>query len=393
MRDISIETIRKSFCALNAWVSDQHFFGWDPFDALSSEVLDGITFNSKFGKRVVTQLHRRNPVNLRPLLGIRKSRNAKGEALFLSSYVALYAFQPTAENRARCDQHASWLFENVDSDEDGIYCWGYPFSWANRSFVAPARFPNAVATSFATQALCAYFSAFSSENPEPVLRGMGRFYTEQLNRLAFFEESICFSYIPGNDRYIHNVNVLVAQSLAEIDAAMGTQYYRPLVEQAVSYTVDHQLPNGAWMYGEDRTEQLVDNLHTGFVLVALKRISELYALQSFQSAIDAGYRFWKDTFLMTNGAARYYPKRDTPLDSHTIGQSILTLLAFREQDPTALARAQDMGVWAAEHMQSDDGYFYYQVSDWFTNKIPFMRWSQAWMHLALVSLIRASSHG
>jgi len=34
-------------------------------------------------------------------------------------------------------------------------------------------------------------------------------------------------------------------------------------------------------------------------------------------------------------------------------------------------------------MRSSEGYFYYQRHRFHTNRIPYMRWSQAWMMYAL----------
>ena len=39
--------------------------------------------------------------------------------------------------------------------------------------------------------------------------------------------------------------------------------------------------------------------------------------------------------------------------------------------------------WTIENMQSDKGYFYYQINKYFSSKIPYMRWAQAWMFYAL----------
>jgi hypothetical protein len=37
-------------------------------------------------------------------------------------------------------------------------------------------------------------------------------------------------------------------------------------------------------------------------------------------------------------------------------------------------------------MQDKEGYFYYQIYPLIINKIPYMRWGQAWMLLALSTL-------
>ena len=42
---------------------------------------------------------------------------------------------------------------------------------------------------------------------------------------------------------------------------------------------------------------------------------------------------------------------------------------------------------AIENMQDKSGYFYYRKYPLFTNKIPFIRWAQGWMMLALSEVL------
>ncbi len=48
--------------------------------------------------------------------------------------------------------------------------------------------------------------------------------------------------------------------------------------------------------------------------------------------------------------------------------------------------ARTIAEWTIKNMQDEKGFFYYQKWPMVTNKIPFIRWSQAWMLLALASL-------
>ena len=43
--------------------------------------------------------------------------------------------------------------------------------------------------------------------------------------------------------------------------------------------------------------------------------------------------------------------------------------------------------WAMKHMWDEKGYFYYQSLPSYKVKISYMRWSQAWMLLALATLL------
>jgi hypothetical protein len=41
-------------------------------------------------------------------------------------------------------------------------------------------------------------------------------------------------------------------------------------------------------------------------------------------------------------------------------------------------------------MQGKDGHFYYRLGKYHKNKISYMRWSQAWMFLALINFLKAN---
>jgi hypothetical protein len=46
-----------------------------------------------------------------------------------------------------------------------------------------------------------------------------------------------------------------------------------------------------------------------------------------------------------------------------------------------------------EHMWNEKGYFYYRVLPFCTVRTSYMRWSQAWMLLALAALVECEQPG
>jgi hypothetical protein len=48
--------------------------------------------------------------------------------------------------------------------------------------------------------------------------------------------------------------------------------------------------------------------------------------------------------------------------------------------------ADTIAAYTIENMQDARGYFYYQKFPAYTNKISYMRWSNAWMTVALSSI-------
>jgi hypothetical protein len=75
---------------------------------------------------------------------------------------------------------------------------------------------------------------------------------------------------------------------------------------------------------------------------------------------------------------KYYDKSLYPIDATAVAQSILTLTRFRKMD-----LATRVVNWTLKNMQDESGYIYYQRTKRGVNKIPYMRWSNAWMFMAI----------
>jgi hypothetical protein len=66
------------------------YCGHDPFDGLNSSLfrMSGLA-RSKFMQVAWLQMHKRNPWNLRPLVGVPRRRNPKGIALIILGLIEL----------------------------------------------------------------------------------------------------------------------------------------------------------------------------------------------------------------------------------------------------------------------------------------------------------------
>ena len=56
-------------------------------------------------------------------------------------------------------------------------------------------------------------------------------------------------------------------------------------------------------------------------------------------------------------------------------------------DERSMELAQKIAAWAIDKLRGQEGYFYYQRQRWYTNRIPYMRWSEAWMTYALARVL------
>ena len=136
---------------LQAWLEGEAYRGWDPHDGLNSAFLNAATFRSRHLGMAVLQLLRRLPINMRPVLGVKKGFNPKGVGLFLSAYLKRYAHWRKEEDVEKVEAFARWLEENCSEDYDE-YCWGYNFAWPNRAFYIEEGVPTIVNTSFIAHA-------------------------------------------------------------------------------------------------------------------------------------------------------------------------------------------------------------------------------------------------
>jgi hypothetical protein len=157
------------------------------------------------------------------------------------------------------------------------------------------------------------------------------------------------------------------------------------------YSAARQRPDGSWPYAEDDGQHWIDNFHTGYNLCALASIGHMLSTTEFQPALRRGLAFYRERFFREDGAPRYFHDRTYPLDIHSVAQSIITLVTLKDLHPDNLRLAHAVLQWALENMWDDRGYFYYRVLRLGTIRTSYMRWSQAWMLLAMSTLLDQSA--
>lgn len=370
------------YCRMSDWA------GYDPYDALNSRILQILPFlNFKVFRLILTQGVKRSPVNLRPLLLVSKSANPKGIALFLSALVRL-----SKSGRVKVDDLILPLTEKLlalRSSTDRRSCWGYNFDWQQRAAFVPKGSPNIICSTFAGNALldaCEISPAPSWLNSAVSSADfiLDKFFWREGGTKAFF------SYTLHRKDEIHNANLLGAAYLCRIGRITGEEKYIHFALDAARSTCHKQGEDGSWVYGEAPTQNWIDNFHTGFVLVALKRINEFADTEEFIPAIRRGFDFYRAHFLREDGAPRYYHNATYPIDIHAVAQSLITFTELSNLAEDGHTVTQKVLDWALANMWDTRGFFYYQKRPHLTVRTPFMRWSQAWMLFALSTLLMNS---
>ena len=368
------------YCRKNEWA------GYDPYDALNSRIFKVLPFlDAKWPRLALIQALKRCPFNFRPLLLIPKTQNPKALALFLTALLKLSKlglFDQKELIASLCEK-----LEALRSPNTPYWCWGYSFPWQTRSVLVPRGAPNLVCTTFVANALLDLFEMWH----EPHYLDMATSAAEHLlNDLYWTEgDSIAsFNYpTPSSRSQIHNANILGAALLCRIQKLSGDKRFLQPALKAARYSASRQHADGSWDYGELPTQRWIDNFHTGYNLCGLRRIQSYAETTEFADPIRRGFTFYRSHFFREDGAPKYLHDRTYPLDVHSVAQSIITLLEFKDLDEDSVRTAHSVFQWSMANLWDRAGYFYHQKLAWGTVRTPYMRWGQAWMLLALTALL------
>lgn len=435
--------VHESFDRLRAYCEAEDFAGWDPYDGLKSKVAHALLplKHSAILRLCIIQGFKRCPINLRRLAMVPKEHNAKGIGLFLQGYVNLYKIVKSQKTKVeglgseedilqKIMYLADMLLEmRSDKMFPGEYhgaCWGYNFDWqARRLFLFPAYTPTVVATNFCATALLEAYEVLKDslrskdegqklsekiEKYKDVALSAAEFVIKDLHRcevkslkskverqgagavkdasttLSMTSDEVkpfLFSYskLPGNDT-VYNASLLGSRLLAYCYKYTGREEYKTLAEASVKACCQGQSEDGSWVYGLLPVQSWIDSFHTGYNLDGLIAYEEQTGDTKYHAYIEKGLEFYLKNHFTEDGEPKYYHDRQYPIDIHCPGQLFVTLSRlhkFEEYRPLA----EKVLEWTVKNMQDKKGYFYYQLKPGMSSKIPYMRWSNAFMFCAL----------
>ena len=372
-----------AYCGKNDWA------GFDPYDALNSRVFSCTPFvKSRVCRIAITQIMKRLPVNLRPLLLVSREQNPKGIALFLMAFLKLSKLG-LLEQKDIVEAMVERLIA-LRSPHTSYWCWGYSFPWQTRTDMVPQWSPNLVCTSFVANALLDAYELKQEPRYLSMARSAGEYILNDLYWTGG-DSTAGFSYpFPKLLARVHNANFLGSALLCRLYKHCGEKSFLEPALKVARYSANRQHENGSWDYGELPTQRWIDNFHTGYNLCALQSIGQYAGTSEFEDRIRRGFQFYCQNFFTKDNAPRYFNNNTYPIDIHSVAQSIITLLALRDYGKDSAERAISVFKWSKAHMWDREGYFYYQVLPFWTNKISYMRWSQAWMFLALATMVYES---
>ena len=358
------------------WCEKRDFAGADPYDALNSPLMPVLTLGCRYGRIFWTQVLRRCPWNLRPLLLVPPGRNPKSLGLFLESYARLAQLEP--ENPGWLEgirKLLAWQQETISRGYHGN-CWGYHFPWQSRVAFVPRGVPTIVNTAFVGHALLDIYEAFHLDQALEMVASAPDFILQDLHQ-KHEGDTCCFSYTPMDENYVHNANMLGASLLARLALVAKRPELLDPAMSSMLYSMRHQHDDGSWAYAETAKQSWIDSFHTGFNLEALRWFIRLnLADETWKSQYRLGKSFYREHFFLDDYTPKYYHDRAYCVDAHAPAEAIYF---FSGEGTEERAFAGHIVEWFAANMyDAKEGVFFYRKQGSRISRIPYMRWVEAW---------------
>lgn len=373
----------QSFKKLAVYCEAEQFKGYDPYDGLNSKFFQALPLipRSRVARLAWIQFFKRSPLNLRKLVGIKKEYNPKALGLFLASYCQMYKHD---QNPAHL-KHIAFFIEKIEGCRSKGYsgaCWGYNFDWESRAFFQPAFMPTIVASSFISNALLDAYEITGDEKLLETARSTCDFILKDLNRTHDSSGNYAFSYSPLDNSVVFNASLLGARLLARVYAHTKEVALISESKKAVAFCCNYQKEDGSWSYGTLPFHQWIDNFHTGYNLECISDYMKYSRDISYSEVLSKGFKYYIETFFTNEGISKYYSNSIYPIDIHAPSQLIITLQKLGKMDSHKELLDKVIN-WTIDNMQSKEGFFRYQINKYVTSRIPYMRWSQAWMFVSM----------
>lgn len=388
------DAINKSFKELSAWVLNNGWDGYDPYD-IQDYLIQCVrkkTPVSKEKQRDILQMSAVDPVGVRKQLGIKKKRNAKGMGLLISSWVRQSLLFNEQQYLHEAEKAAEWLLKNSSSGYEHL-CWGYPFDWQSVIFI-PKDTPSAVVSTVVGDGLWQIYTTTRNAKYLDACISICKFITENLACDDMGEKGICFSYTPIDNYHVHNANLFCGEFLARIGKEIDQSEWKELGKRTANYALSEQNSDGSiyyWGNVQDHyAPKKLDHYHTGFEIRSLFGLAQALQDQRIKKGYEKYLCFYLNNYILADGTPKITPKTIYPVDIHGAAESVLLLSTLTPEYLDLYPVAKNILHWTISKMQTEEGWFIHQLMPKQEIRIPYLRWGQGWMLRAFTEYFTAN---
>jgi hypothetical protein len=381
--------IREAYNRLFQYMSHRNFAGYDPYDGNST--------SRKFLKQyyplrvIMTYLNKFSPVNLRPVLGIRRSESNQTMAFIVRAMLTHTpdGLKTDVYIRERME-HFLKTSHNAISGEHAWHGLDFPVQMIKPRTPFNHTIPDSISIEACALAIVQYAKKYrQQEKYKEYITGAAKYLLS--HHLVQSDNITFFKYYPVSRPHTvtYNASIIAAAFLLEANRYENNPVWDIIATKSMEFVIDNQHEAGFWNYGinlENGYEKPQVDFHQGFVLDALLVHMHLHGFKDhFLISYKKGLSFYHRKQFLPTGQGIYRYPRKWPVNIHNQAQGIITFTRAAKAGfgDHYLDFARTIAEWTIKHMQDPDGHFYYLKYPWFTNKIPYIRWSDAAMAYAL----------
>jgi len=314
-------------------------------------------------------------------------------ALFLS---ALLKAPELARTKLRDRRVAAGATGRAALSRSQILVLGIQFPWQTRTILVPRGAPNLCARCLSAPRCSISMNLASNRNLWRWRSARRNTFCTSFTGVKQGSSGFCYP-LPSQRSHVHNANFLAAALLCRVYKHTGQEKFLAPALRAARYSAAKQRPDGSWPYAGRPSSSgwtiFTPDTTWGFAFNGARS-----GTSEFDGAIRKGFDFYKAHFFRDDGAPRYFHNRTYPSTSiacpeHHYSARVQGFESGRrtgKRAPENVRLAHSVFSWAMNNMWDDRGFFYYRVLRLGKVRTSYMRWSQAWMLLALAELMRAS---
>jgi hypothetical protein len=359
-----------------------NYKGYEFDDLLGSPIVRFISSGNLFLQRAAVQAGKLAPLNMRPLLRVRKLESTKARGFIARGYLYYYVYTKDSQWLNLAEESLGWLLRNRSKGYAG-YSWGNAFPFASRGGFFAEGLPTIVWTSHIALSFDLAYAITGKREYRDAVLGAGAFIMNALERHQD-ARGTCLAYAPGRLNLVHNSNLLGAATLLRCWKHTGDRAYLSLANAAYAWTLSYMHSEGSWDYGVGSQYRWIDNFHTAYNIDCLALGHDLGGRNVVaMSNLEKAFRCWIDHFFLEDGAPKYYRDRIFPLDIQCAAQAIETLAKISRKFPVSLQLADKVVLWTITNMHKANGAFRFQIRRFWRHNLESIHWGQATMLSAL----------
>ena len=392
----------KIISAIDKWIQQNEYYGYDIYDLYDNIFFTKLITNKsliirKILRKIISWFIRFFPSLTIIVTHKKKNINPKAMGLLLKAYCNLYQTSKDEYFLSKAIEISDWLVSNISKGLNG-YGWGYPFNWSGSKYF-PKFTPSSVVSTVVGDGFFALYKLTNNEKYIGICNEICNFLINDLNIDKIDKNTICFSYTPIDNNHVHNANLFTSEFLIRIGKELNIQQYIDLGKKAINYTLKEQKSNGSILYwGKQDSKRMklshskLDHYHSGFEIRCLWKISKMLNDKDIYNAYRNYYEFYKQNYI---GIKEIYliPLKKYPINIHGCAEAIICNVIIEDGKYANEKWLINIIEWINNTMLDKDNLYIYEINKFLCFKIKtrfkFLRWSQAWMFLALTEHLKA----